>query len=496
MSVSGGLPAVLHLTTRTPSKHMNAPSDSSQSPDAAPTQAQPEPTPTPPQAVAPEQTAPEPAPASLEQEAAAAMKAVMDAPLPAGDSGGAAGEPKKAIRGPRVVQGGREYRKGLVVSVGPDAVFLEFGPKELGVIERKLFTEETLPVQGSELEVVVQRYSAEENLNICVLPGAVQKADWELLEPGQVIEAQVTGSNKGGLELQVAKHRAFMPASQIDVVRIDDMKQFVGQKLKCRVMRVDRMGRGNITLSRRALMADVRKEQAGKLKDTLKEGDTITGTISKIMPFGAFVDMGGIDGLLHVSDMSHERMAKVEDIVKEGETVEVKILKLDWEKKRHSLGLKQLTADPWVESTSAVKEGEVISGKVTKLMEFGAFVEVAPGVEGLVHISELAWQRIAKTSDAVQPNSVVSVKVIKVDTDSRKISLSIKQASDRPVMKGSKPGRGGKRGMEQDTRTAEEILAETPAMRRAREKAKQKGLAPGGLGDAGGLGIGLGDLSL
>ncbi len=432
----------------------------------------------------------------MDQEADAAMKAVMEAPAPPPTSGGATGEHKKAIRGPRVVQGGREYRKGLVVSVGPDAVFLEFGPKELGVIDRKLFTDENLPKQGEELEVVVQRYSAEENLNICVLPGAVQKADWELLEPGQIIEAEVTGSNKGGLELKVAKHRAFMPASQIDVMHIDDIKQFIGQKLKCRVMRVDRMGRGNITLSRRALMTDVRKEQAAKLKDSLKEGDTISGTIRKIMPFGAFVDMGGIDGLLHISDMSHERLAKAEDIVKEGETVEVKILKLDWEKKRHSLGLKQLQADPWVESTSEVKEGEIISGKITKLMDFGAFVEVAPGVEGLVHISELAWQRIAKTSDAVQPDKVVSVKVLRVDTDSRKISLSIKQASDRPVMKGSKPGRGGKRGMEQDTRTAEEILAETPAMRRAREKAKQKDLTPGGLGESGGLGLGLGDLSL
>lgn len=488
---------------------MNAPSDPPQTPDAAPNPAQPDPQHSPapeqarPETAAPEQPAAEPAQpeaSALEKEAEAAMQAAMQAPAPEPEQPKGEGGDKKAIRGPRVVQGGREYRKGLVVSVGPDAVFLEFGPKELGVIERSLFTDETLPKQGEQLEVVVQRYSAEENLNICVLPGAVQKAEWELLEPGQIIEATVTSSNKGGLELEVAKHRAFMPASQIDIARVEDFTQYHGQKLKCRVMRVDRMGRGNITLSRKALLAEERKEQAAKLKDSLKEGDTVTGTIRKLMPFGAFVDMGGIDGLLHISDMSHERVGKPEDVVKEGDTVEVKILKLDWEKNRHSLGLKQLQADPWVEATSEVKEGEVVSGKVTKLMEFGAFVEVAPGVEGLVHISELAWQRIAKTSDAVQPNNVVQVKVLKVDPDSRKISLSIKQASDRPEMKGGKPGgRRGKRGEEQDNRTPEEILKETPALRRLREKAKQQHKdkqSAGGLGDAGGLGMGLGDLSL
>ena len=265
--------------------------------------------------------------------------------------------------------------------------------------------------------------------------------------------------------------------------------------MNCKVIEVDRMGKGNIKLSRRDILKAEQKERAAKLRDTLKEGETVSGKVNKIMPFGAFVDIGGIDGLLHIGDMSHDRVGKVEDVLKEGDTVEVKILKLDWEKGRHSLGLKQLQEDPFEKATKEIAEGEELTGTVTKMLDFGAFVQIAPGIEGLVHISELSWRRVEKTSDAVQPGKVVKVKVLKVDPDSRKISLSIKQTTERPVMKGEKP-RGKGRGPEQDTRKAEDILKETPQLRRMREQAKQKtkGGAKSGLGNAGGLGVGLGDL--
>mgnify|MGYP002620175945 CR=1 FL=1 len=422
----------------------------------------------------------------------------------------------RPIRGPRVVQGGREHRTGVVVSVGPEDIFIEFGPKELGVLPKSLLKEEQIPKTGGSLEVVIERFEPSESIYICTMPGAVQKADWELLEKGQVVDAMVTGVNKGGLELEVAQHRAFMPASQVDIRRIDDLTPFIGQKLTCKVTRVDRSGRGNITLSRRDIVAAEQKELASKLKDTLKEGDEIEGVVRKIMPFGAFVDMGGTDGLLHVSDISHDRVSKVEDHLKEGDTVRVKILKLDWESGRHSLGLKQLAPDPWEETLKDIKEGETATGIVTKLLEFGCFVQLADGIEGLVHISELDWKRVQKTSDVVQPNKTVKVKVLKIDSDSRKISLSIKQATDPPANmpgRGGKPGGRGRKGEEPDTRTPEEIKKETPEFRRLREKAKlrEKELAGatkevakakespserGGLGSAGGLGIGLGDLKL
>lgn len=411
-----------------------------------------------------------------------------------------------AIRGPRVVQSGREHRAGKVVSVGPTDIFIEFGPKELGVLPRIQFKEEELPKAGDNLEVVIDKFEKDESLFICSRPGQVQKAEWELLEPGTVVEALVTGTNKGGLELEVAHHRAFMPASQVDVRRIDDLQPFVGQKLKCKVTRVDRSGRGNITLSRRDIVGEERTEALKKLRDSLKEGDTVDGVVRKIMPFGAFVDIGGIDALLHIGDLSHDRVRRVEDVIKEGQNVRVKILKLDWENDRHSLGLKQLTADPFEAGIKDVVDGAELTGRVTKLLEFGAFVEVAPGVEGLVHISELAWSRVAKVSDVVQPNQVIKVKVLKVEKDSRKISLSLKQTLERPADQaprgGGPGGAGGGRGRgrgdrgEKDTRTPEEILKETPQLRRMREEAKKKHGKDLKSGLGKGLGIGLGDLKL
>src|SRR5690606_22299227 len=168
---------------------------------------------------------------------------------------------------------------------------------------------------------------------------------------------------------------------------IADLSVFVGEKLKCKVTRVDRSGRGNIVLSRREVLAEERKAQAEKIKATLAEGQVVEGTVRKIMPFGAFVDLGGVDGLVHVSDLTHDRVGHgekfVQRYVKEGERIKVQILKLDWEANRISLGVKQIQADPFAQAANEIKEGAEVTGKVTKLADFGAFVELSPGVEGL-----------------------------------------------------------------------------------------------------------------
>ncbi|MEN0019770.1 MAG: S1 RNA-binding domain-containing protein [Planctomycetota bacterium] len=431
------------------------------------------------------------------------------------------GGPAKAkLKGPRVVEAGREHRTGMVVSVGPTDIFVEFGPKELGVVERAAYNDDEVPAVGDTTEVIITRYEASESYYVCVRPGAVQKADWELLEIGQTVEARVTGVNKGGLELELANHRAFMPASQVSLERIEDLSVFIGEKMTCQVQRVDRAGKGNIVLSRRDMLKEERKELAKKLRDTLKEGDTVEGTVKKIMPFGAFVDIGGIDGLVHVADLSHDRVnmgeKNVERHIKQGEKVRCQVLKVDWDAKRISLGVKQLLDDPFQSMADEIVEGAVVSGRVTKILDFGCFVEVASGVEGLVHISELDWRRVAQVSDVVKPDEVVQVKVLKVDPSDRKVSLSIKQTKEAPERDGM-AGRGGSddkpqklpkgvkprdfnRGrMERDTRNPDDIKKETPHLRRMREAAKakqkqQKG--GGGLGDGGGLGIGLGDLKL
>jgi len=453
-------------------------------------------------------------PVELSQSMNDAADAAMEAATGGSGSQSSSSEQEKTaitpsgpakVRGPRVVESGREFREGVVVSVGPEDIFVEFGPKSLGVVPRIQYREKDgtdsaeLPKAGDTIKVAVDRYEAKESLYICSRPGVVQKAEWELLQPGQIVDAKCTGSNKGGLEMEVANHRAFIPASHVDTRRIEDLSIFHGEKMACKVIKVDRSGKGNITLSRRDVLAAEQKKAAEELKSKLKEGETVEGVVKSIMPFGAFVDIGGVDGLVHISDLTHDRARKVEDHVKEGETVRVQILKLDWEKGRHSLGMKQLQDDPFDISLSQMKEGDIVQGRITKLLDFGAFAEIAPGVEGLVHISELDWKRIAKVSDAVQPNQIVAMKILKIDGDQRKISLSVKQAQDRPAQAGGGGGGGGGRGGrggrgERDERSPEEILKETPELRRLREKAKKqhgKGLKAG-LGD--GLGMGLGDL--
>lgn len=440
---------------------------------------------------------------------------------------------KPKLRGPRVVRSGREHRHGKVVSVGPTDIFVEFGPKELGVCPRLGWPEDQLPKVAEDIEVVVERFESSEQLFICSRPGAVQKAEWEMLEPGQLVEARVVGVNKGGLELEVANHRAFMPASQIDTRRIEDLSVFVGEKMTCEVQKVERTGKGNIVLSRRNLLKEERAKQGEKLREELAEGQTREGVVRKLMPFGAFIDLGGVDGLLHISDMSYDRVGDPSKMLKEGQTLNVKVLKIDWDTNKISLGLKQLQGDPFSTATEAIAKGAEVTGRVTKIAEFGAFIEVAPGVEGLCHISELSWQRVATVGDVLKPDQVLRVKVLDVDSGKRRISLSVKQLTEAPYREahgapapggaeggapGSAPGsgpggpgarggsgpggRGGPRGGggggyggggggggygggrgggfggrggrgERDTRTPDEILKETPEFRRLREKAQK-----------------------
>jgi small subunit ribosomal protein S1 len=373
------------------------------------------------------------------------------------------------LRGPRQVQSGREHRKGFVVSVGPNDIFVEFGPKELGVLERAALPEGTpLPEVKSEIEVVVERRDNDSGLFLCSLPGMVRKADWEMLEPGQVIEARVSGVNKGGLELEVAGHRAFMPAGQVSLDHIPDLSIFVGEKLTCTVQRVDKRGSGNIVLSRRDILQAERAKLAEELKTKLEPGQVLEGTVKKIMPFGAFVDIGGVDGLVHVSDLTHDRTGHgekfVEKYVKPGQKVRVQIVKLDWENGKISLGMKQLEADPFAVVLSDIKEGAELTGRVTRATEFGAFVELSKGVEGLIHISELDHRRVNKVEDVVQKDQVVNVKVLKIDPESRRIALSIKALKPDPRAEQSKKSK-----QEKEARMAE-LYKEDASLRRLREK--------------------------
>lgn len=419
------------------------------------------------------------------------------------------GRPAPAtLRGPRKVESGRELRKGKVVSVGPTDIFIEFGPKELGVVPRANYEKEgeeaAVPKAGEEIEVVVDRFEKDESLFICSRPGVVVKAAWELLEPGSTVEARVTGVNKGGLELEVAGHRAFMPAGQVSLDRVADLSIFIGEKFTCEIVQIDHRGAGNIVLSRRNMLKEERAAKAAKLKETLVEGAVLDGVVRKIMPFGAFVDIGGMDGLVHITDMTYDRVSpsekNVQKFVKEGESVKVQVLRVDMESEKIALGMKQLAADPFTSATAEVTEGAEVSGPVVRIAEFGAFIQIGQGVDGLVHISEISRKRIGKVEDELKVGQVVSAKVLKIDPATRKISLSIKALlpevapapGSRDAMMADKRNDRNKRDQER----LAEINKETPELRRKREQFRNKQLS-GGFGDKMSfLGGGLGDLKL
>lgn len=325
---------------------------------------------------------------------------------------------------------GRETKSGTVVSIHGDDVFVEFGPKSQGICPLNHFDEP--PKAGERLEFNVERFDKNEGLLILSRKGAVQKAEWESLEVGQTIEARCTGTNKGGLEMDVANHRAFMPAGQVDIRHVADLSVFVGEKIPCEVIEIDKQ-RGRIILSRKSVLAADREQQRKELLQKLEVGQKYPAVITSLQPYGAFADLGGIDGLIHISDISHERIKHPSDALKEGQQVEVQVLKVDdsQDPPRIGLGLKQMQADPYEAKAGEINEGDTVSGTVTKLMAFGAFVELAPGVEGLIHISELSHDRISRPSQVVKPGETVTVKVLSIDHAQRRISLSIKQLKDQ-----------------------------------------------------------------
>ncbi len=334
----------------------------------------------------------------------------------------------------------RQKRVGTIVALHGGNAMVEFDPKTQGMCPREYFDEP--PALGAEMEFNLDRYDDNEGLYLLSRRGAVQKAEWESLEVGQLVEARCTGTNKGGLEMEVANHRAFMPAGQVDLRHVPDLGVFVGEKMPCEVMEIDR-SRARIILSRKSHLAAERAKSRDELLGELEVGETRSAVITNIKPFGAFADLGGIDGLIHVSDLSHERVKDPESVVNLGDQVEVRVLKIEGtgDDTRISLGMKQLQQDPYEAGLQQIEEGGTVSGRVTKLMAFGAFVEIAPGVEGLIHISELSHDRINRVSQVVKPDEVVTVKILSVDADSRRISLSLKALTDAPEQQEAKLNR-------------------------------------------------------
>ncbi|NLF29454.1 MAG: S1 RNA-binding domain-containing protein [Planctomycetes bacterium] len=319
---------------------------------------------------------------------------------------------------------------GRVIAVQGEDVFVDLGGKSEGVLPALQFGDEALPEVGSVIEVKVTGYNAAEGLVTLSRKGAVEEASWEAIEVGQVVEGRVTALNTGGLELNVNGIRAFMPISQIELHRIDDLAPYVNQRLTAKVLEIRK---DSVVIGRRELLEEQAAAARAETMAELTEGQVVTGTVRSIVSYGAFVDIGGVDGLLHVSDMSYSRVEDPATVVQPGQQVQVAILKIDRERDRISLGLKQVKPDPWEGAQTKWVVDDIVSGRVVRLADFGAFVELEEGIDGLIPISELTFERRVKhPSDVVKVGDVVRVRVLKVEPERKRISLSLKKVGDDP----------------------------------------------------------------
>ncbi len=329
---------------------------------------------------------------------------------------------------------------GRVIAIRRDDVFVEFAGGEQGIVSLRLFDDP--PSVGSELQVVVQRLNPEDGLYELSLPNrAVQVDDWSDLVEGAIIEVRVTGHNTGGLECEVNHIRGFIPVSQIALYRVEDLAQFVDQRFACVITEAN-PDRRNLVLSRRALLEREREQSRQQLLDTLRPGQVRDGVVRKLMDFGAFIDLGGVDGLLHISQLAWGRVKHPSEVLQEGQAIKVRVEKIDPTTGKISLAYRDLLESPWEAAAMKFPSNTIATGKVTKLMDFGAFVELEPGIEGLVHISELSHKRVWRCSDVVKEGQEVQVMVLSVDTSAQRMSLSMKQMSapPEPVKKQDEPG--------------------------------------------------------
>jgi len=329
--------------------------------------------------------------------------------------------------------------KGTVTAIENGMAHIDVGLKSEGRVDLKEFQRsetETAPGIGDEVEVFVDRVENAEGEAMLSRDRARREAAWDKLESefgeGKRVEGRIFGRVKGGFTVDLDGAVAFLPGSQVDIRPVRDVTPLMDMAQPFQILKMDRR-RGNIVVSRRAVLEETRAEQRSELIDKLAEGEVIDGVVKNITDYGAFVDLGGIDGLLHVTDMSYKRVNHPSEMIEIGQTVTVQIIRINEDTQRISLGMKQLESDPWDGVAAKYPIGMKMTGTVTNITEYGAFVEIEPGIEGLVHVSEMSW-----TKKNVHPGKIVStsqeveVMVLEVDSEKRRISLGLKQAQRNP----------------------------------------------------------------
>lgn len=330
---------------------------------------------------------------------------------------------------------------GNVVRIDKDEILVDIGYKSEGVIpvnelsiRKNVNTQDEVQL-GEEIDALVMtKEDADGRLILSKKRARFEKA-WKRIEAafesGEPVTGNVIEVVKGGLILDLGV-RGFLPASLVDIRRVQDLQEYVGQEINCRVIEMNR-NRNNVVLSRRAVLEEERKEVRQQIIDELHVGDIVEGTISNIVDFGAFVDLDGIDGLIHISELSWTHINHPSEVLQVNQKVKVKVLDIDRDRQRISLGLKQTQEDPWQKVVAQHQVGDVVEGKVTKIVAFGAFVEIYAGIEGLVHISELANRHVERPDEVVSVGQTVQVKIIEVDSQRRRLSLSIKRVDGEGV---------------------------------------------------------------
>jgi len=325
--------------------------------------------------------------------------------------------------------------EGTVVSLDAESVYLDIGYKTEGILPRTAFANNAEGVEvGTKFSVSVKGRNVERYYELSLLKVA-QATDWGSLEDAfankTAVVGTVTAVVKGGLSVDVGV-RAFMPASRSGTREAAEMEKLVGQQITCRITKLD-TEEEDVVVDRRVVLEEEAFAVQGARLAGLSEGEVVTGTVRSFAAYGAFVDIGGVDGLLHISDMAWSRVKAAEDVLSVGQEIQVKILSVDPETKRISLGLKQLQPEPWDSAATTYTVGQRITGTVTRLMDFGAFVELEPGIEGMIHVSEMSWvKKVRKPGDMLREGDSVEAVVLAVDTASKRISLGLKQALGDP----------------------------------------------------------------
>lgn len=324
------------------------------------------------------------------------------------------------------------------VDLSKGEILIDLGGKHQAVVTVKQFEDGPgIPAEGEFIEVEIEKYDPNEGIYRANRKGGARKVTgWDDLRVGHVVEAVVTGMNKGGLECRVGQTaiRAFMPSGQVDVEFHKDISVFIGQKISAKISKVDKADR-NLLLSRRAVVEVERREARHQTMASLEEGQIVKGVVKTVKDFGAFIDLGGVDGLLHVTQLTHRRMANATDFIKQGDEIEVRIDKFEKGGKgggKISLSLSHRPPDPWESAESRYSVGTQATGRVTRVENFGCFIELEEGIEALLPASEMSWSRIRHPSEVVNVGEQMRLIVIQIDPKARKLTLSLKQAAGDP----------------------------------------------------------------